>query len=137
MDHEPPFGTLHQIALPCADLERGVAFYRDLLGLPFIARFDPPGLAFFELGPVRLLLERVPDASAGHSVLYLRVPDIQESYESLRSRGVVFVAEPHLIHTDDAGDFGEAGEQEWMAFFDDPDGNHLALAWRGAGREAG
>jgi hypothetical protein len=29
-----------------------------------------------------------------------------------------------------------AGTEEWMAFFSDPDGNNLALTWRGVGRPA-
>jgi catechol 2,3-dioxygenase-like lactoylglutathione lyase family enzyme len=42
--------SLHQAAVPCSDLARSIAFYRDLLGLRFIAQFSPPGLAFFSLG---------------------------------------------------------------------------------------
>ena len=49
-------GRLHQIALKATDLEASVAFYRDVLGLPLIARFDPPGLAFFDLDGTRLML---------------------------------------------------------------------------------
>ena len=41
---------LHQIAQNAKDLDRAVAFYRDVLALPFLGRFDPPGLAFFDLG---------------------------------------------------------------------------------------
>ncbi len=32
---------------------------------------------------------------------------------------------PHVIYTDDA-----TGSEEWMAFFEDPDGNALALMSR-------
>jgi catechol 2,3-dioxygenase-like lactoylglutathione lyase family enzyme len=49
---------VHQIAQHADDLDRAVAFYRDTLGLALIARFDPPGLAFFDLGNMRLLLEK-------------------------------------------------------------------------------
>jgi hypothetical protein len=35
-----------------------------------------------------------------------------------------------LIFRDDQGMFGDAGEEEWMAFFSDPSGNTLALATR-------
>src|SRR4051812_3063524 len=49
-------GRLHQIALKATDLEASIVFYRDLLGLPFIARFEPPGLAFFDLDGTRLML---------------------------------------------------------------------------------
>lgn len=115
---------IHQIAVHSSDLDRSVAFYRDTLGARFIARFDPPGLAFFSLGDTRILLEKAgPPAT-----LYFRVEDIHASYEQLRARGVRFDAAPELIHRDEAGQFGPPGMEEWMAFFRDPDGNVLALA---------
>ena len=36
---------LHQVAQRADDLDASVDFYRDVLGLRLIARFDPPGLA--------------------------------------------------------------------------------------------
>jgi len=121
-------GALHQVAQRVEDLDRAVGFYRDVLGLPFVAQF-PPGLAFFDLDGTRLLLER-GDVS---SMLYLRVDDIRAAYEELKAKGVEFVDEPHLIHRDDDGTFGAAGEEEWMAFFRDSEGNLVALASRRAG----
>ena len=55
--------ALRQVMLPCRDLERAVAFYRDTLGADLIARF-PPGLAFFDLAGTRLLLEQHDGASS-------------------------------------------------------------------------
>ena len=60
---------LHQVALHVDDMDRAVAFDRDVVGLRLVARFDPPGLAFFDLGNVRLLLE----AGAPASQQYLEV----------------------------------------------------------------
>ena len=122
----PGIDGLHQVALAADDLDASVAFYRDVLGLPFVARFDPPGLAFFDLGGTRLLLE----GGGGTSVLYLTVGDINEAHDALVARGVEFEQPPHLIHRDDAGQFGPAGDEEWMAFFRDPAGNTLAIAQR-------
>ena len=119
-------GGLHQVAQKADDLDASVAFYTDVLGLELIARFDPPGLAFLRLGDTRLLLER----TSSSCTLYLRVADIHDAHRQLEERGVVFEEEPHLIHRDDAGTFGPAGEEEWMAFFRDPAGNLLALAAR-------
>jgi methylmalonyl-CoA/ethylmalonyl-CoA epimerase len=134
MEADATMGLFHQIGLPARDLERSISFYRDDLGLRLIASFDPPGLAFFDLGGgVRLLLERSREMRSGSSVLYIRVQDIRRAHERLAGRGVSFSSDPHLIHRDDAGTFGEPGAEEWMAFFSDPDGNHLALAWRGVG----
>jgi methylmalonyl-CoA/ethylmalonyl-CoA epimerase len=61
----PVVGRIHQIALRGNDLDRSVEFYRNTLGTRFIARFDPPGLAFFDLDGTRLLLE----ANAGSALL--------------------------------------------------------------------
>lgn len=119
-------GPLHQVAQRATEMERSVAFYRDTLGLELIAHFDPPGLAFFRLGDTRLMLER----QAPSSTLYLRVGDIEAAHQELVRRGVAFEADPHLVHRDDEGRFGPAGEEEWMAFFRDPDANLLALVSR-------
>ena len=35
---------LHQVALQATNLDEAVNFYRDVLGLHFIARLDPPGV---------------------------------------------------------------------------------------------
>ena len=121
---------LHQVAIPTTDLARAVAFYRDVLGAKFIAQFPEPGLAFFQLGEVRLLVDEAEALRPGGSVLYFRVDDIQAAYRELAARGVKFDDAPHRIHRDDTGTFGPAGSEEWMAFFRDPDGNVLALASR-------
>ena len=123
---EVRLGRLRQVAQRATDLDRSVEFYRDRLGARLMARFDPPGLAFFELDGVRLLLE---GAAAG-GTLYFDVDDIEAAYDQLRGRGVEFVREPQLVHRDDDGVFGPPGGEEWMAFFHDPDGNLLAIAAR-------
>lgn len=122
--------SLHQASLPTSDLARAVAFYRDTLGLSLIAQFSPPGLAFFALGETRLLVDAAGGSRHTGGVLYLRVANIHAASEALRERGVVIDTEPHVIFRDHAGTFGRAGEEEWMAFFRDPDGNVLALASR-------
>ena len=117
---------LHQVALHVDDMDRAVAFYRDVLGVPLVARFDPPGLAFFDLGNVRLLLE----AGAPTSLLYLEVDDIEATRARLVDAGVTFVDEPHLIFADADGMFGRPGVGEWMTFFRDSEGNLVALVER-------
>lgn len=108
------------------DLDDAIAFYRDVLGACILARFDPPGLGFLDVGGVRILLEKDGPKAA----LYFWVDDIDAAYRELASKGVEFRGEPHLIHRDDAGTFGAVGAEEWMAFFSDPSGNLLALATR-------
>lgn len=121
---------LHQLALTTADLERSTRFYRDILGLSLITSFDPPGLAFFQVGNVRLSIQKVDEVEAASSVLYFRVQDIGAATQSLKDNAIELERKPELIFRDDQGQFGEAGEEEWMAFFRDPDGHLLALASR-------
>lgn len=119
---------LHQVAQHADDLDRAVTFYTDVLGCELISRFDPPGLAFLRLGATRLLL----DKAAPSALIYLRVDDVRATVQKLRSQGVTVDTEPHLIHTDTDGVFGESGWEEWMAFLRDSEGNLVGLASRHA-----
>lgn len=120
---EEVFGlqTLGQVFMPVQELERSVAFYRDQLGIPFLFE-APPRMAFFDLGDVRLMLGEPESAEHDHtgSILYFTVSDIVKAHSTLVERGVHFVADPHRI--------ADMGEYElWMAFFEDGEGNNLAL----------
>jgi methylmalonyl-CoA/ethylmalonyl-CoA epimerase len=115
-----------QAAQHVEDLDRAVDFYRDVLGLPLLGRFDPPGLAFFQLGATRLLLE----AGAPPALLYLGVDDVVATVEELRGVGVAIESEPHVIFDDPDGLFGAPGEAEVMAFFRDSEGNLVGLSGR-------
>jgi methylmalonyl-CoA/ethylmalonyl-CoA epimerase len=109
-----------QIAVPVRDLDTAVGFYRDVLGMRFLFQ-APPGLAFFDCGGVRLLLDGPAAAHAGQgSTIYYKVPDITEAAAVLTDRGVRFEQAPHVIARLPDHDL-------WMAFFRDPDGNLLAL----------
>lgn len=119
---------LLQVAQHAQDMDRAVAFYRDVLGGELLARFDPPGLAFFRLGTARLLLEE----GASAALLYLAVPDARARIAELRAAGVEVVSDATPIHTDDAGTFGVPGTQEWMGFVRDSEGNLLGIASRHA-----
>ena len=114
---------LHQVAARADDLDSSIDFYRNVVGCDFLGKFDPPGLAFFDLAGTRLLLEK----GASPATLYLRVDDIGAAFETLRGRGVTFLDEPHLIHRDEEGIFGNPGSEEWMVFFRDPSANLLGL----------
>ena len=78
------------------------------------------------LGETRLLLDR----GAPSALVYLRVTDIHERVQELRDHGVEVVAEPHVIFRDVQGTFGAVGEDEWMAFIKDSEGNTVGLASR-------
>ena len=110
-----------QIAVPVLDLPRALAFYRDVLGLKLLFQ-APPGLAFFDCGGVRLLVERpsLPDFQHPSSILYFRVQDIDQRAATLRSRGVEFIDQPRVI-----AKMGMIAV--WMTFFRDGEGNTHAL----------
>jgi len=120
-------GALRQVGLGVRDLDRAVAFYEATLGLRLVARFGQ--LAFLDLGGVRLFLEEGDGEPAG-STLYLAVDDVHAARRHLEERGVAFLDEPHVIFHDREGLFGPAGQDEWMTFFRDSEGNLLALASR-------
>ena len=109
-----------QISITVHDVDRAVEFYRDVLGLEFL--FPAPGMAFFSCGSVRLMLAVPEKEEFDHpaSILYYRVQDIGEAYETLVSRGVTFEGKPALVHKTET-------EELWMASFRDPDENVLAL----------
>ncbi|MFZ0307253.1 MAG: VOC family protein [Candidatus Sulfotelmatobacter sp.] len=112
---------LGQIAMHTKDVERAAAFYEEKLGLKLLFK-APPGLAFFDCGGVRLMLERAEKPEFDHpsSVLYFSVPDIQAAYGKLKESGVRSEDEPHLIAKMPTHDL-------WMTFFRDSEGNLLAL----------
>ena len=114
---------LVQIAQHAEDLGRASAFYADLLGAEPLATYDPPGLVFFDLDGVRLLLDR----GAPSALHYLRVDDIEATVERLRAAGVTVEAEPHVIFGHDDDTLGPAGTDEWMAFVKDTEGNVVGL----------
>ena len=115
---------LAEIVLIVQDVERSARFYRDVVGLDFIASFEPPGLAFLQLGDTRLLLE----GGAPPTLLYLGVDDVEQATQELRAAGVAIDTEPHVIFEDVDGRFGPPGENEEMAFFRDSEGNRLILS---------
>jgi catechol 2,3-dioxygenase-like lactoylglutathione lyase family enzyme len=114
-------GAIGQIHVSVEDVDRSVAFYRDVLGIPFLFQVPGQPMAFLDCGGVRLYLGR-PESPEFRSnpLLYFRVDDLEEAYESLAARGVAFRDRPHVVHRTDASEL-------WMAFFADPDGNVLAL----------
>ncbi len=119
---EGRFGVrkIGQIAVMVADLPRAVSFYRDRLGMRYL--FEVPGMAFFDVGGIRLMLGVPESEEFAHasSIIYYDVPDLTVAYESLVEGGVEFANEPHKV--------ADLGEKElWMAFLRDSEGNMLAL----------
>ena len=111
-------GPIGQISRSVRDIAEAETWYRDVLRLPHLYTFGK--LAFFDCGGTRLFLSESEKAGP-ESILYLRVPDIVAAHRDLQARGVRFLDAPHMIHKH--GD----GTEEWMTFFNDPEGRPLAI----------
>ena len=113
--------TVTQLLIPVDDFERGVSFYRDILGIPLLFS-APPQMAFFQCGAIRLLVGVTPAGQKAQrgSAIYFSVRDIEGVYASLREKRVEFKAPPHVVNR-------SARSETWLAEFVDPDGNQLAL----------
>ncbi len=111
------------------DLERSVAFYRDVLGLEETARRD---------SPVGNKLVYVTDPASGHEIelcyqpksgpftfpedifhVAFEVSDLVAFGEALKKRGIPFTDGPHVSATG-----------AMLAFIDDPDGYEIELMQR-------
>ncbi|MXO59760.1 hypothetical protein GRI89_09435 [Altererythrobacter salegens] len=117
MAGDAKLGPIGQVARTASDIAAAEAWYRDVLGLPHLFTFGE--LAFFDCGGTRLYLQQ--GQPGPESILYFRVGDIHAAHGELAARGAEFVSAPHMIH------LHADGTEEWMAFFNDPDGRPLAL----------
>lgn len=114
-----------------SDMQRSLAFYRDILGLA--VKFSSPGWSEFSNEGTTLALHRhlqeqsgsqqepAAHAVAGQATLIFIVDDLQATYEALRARGA---------------DFSLAPEQQptglTFAILPDPDGFAITLQQRRA-----
>ena len=103
------------VDIPSRDVERSLAFYRDVLDLPQ----NPRAPTEFEAGNVTLAIWKPEDLgvefpqSAAHGIA-LRVADVAAARAELEEKGVEFIGDR---------DSGVCN----MAFFVDPDGNSLII----------
>lgn len=116
---------VHHLALRVSDLERAVAFYRDVLGLAELARHKFPDgsdrSSWLALpGGAFLALERASPSAApratdsvGYCVLALRIWRDQRSQiaDELRRRGAT------IVH-----------QTRWTIYLEDPEGNRIGLS---------
>lgn len=113
-------GKIGQIAVRVRDLERAIATYRDVLGLPFL--FQYPGMAFFQAGDLWLYLTTQVEPGFDHptSLLYFDVDDIAAVHAALTAGGIRFRSAPHAVHR-------EPTRELWLADFEDGEDNVYAL----------
>ena len=122
--------------LVISDLERSVAFYRDVLGAELVREYGGASAVFSFAGGWLLLVTGggptadkptvtfdVPaDPDRVSHALTIRVPDGLAAYETLRARGADFLTPP------------VTSEWEVRGFFRDPDGHLLEISeFRGGG----
>ncbi|MFN2577117.1 MAG: VOC family protein [Pyrinomonadaceae bacterium] len=117
----PTLNQIGQIFVNVKNLERAIAFYRDILGMTFLFQ-APPNMAFFDCGGVRIMLGIAdrPDLDHPASIIYYKVDDIDRVYTTFRGRGVEFIVKPHLVAPMPTYDL-------WLADFKDSEGNFVAL----------
>jgi lactoylglutathione lyase len=126
----PADGMAVTVLRVVSDLERAVAFYRDVLGASLYREYGGSSAVFSFAGSWLLLVTggdptpdkpgvifAPPDDRARVSTeLTIRVPDCQAAYDTLRSRGAEFLTPPY--------DWGA----EIRCFFRDPDGHLLEIS---------
>ena len=117
----PTLSQIGQIFVNVKDLDRAIAFYRDMLGMTFLFQ-APPNMAFFDCGGVRIMLGIADRPELDHpaSIIYYKVDDIEKVAEVFKARGVEFILDPHLVAPMPTYDL-------WLADFKDSEGNILAL----------
>ena len=113
---------INHLALVCRDMERTVEFYGTVLGLPESKRWgNKPGVEF-ETGNLTIAVMQSDEFGlefrANNHPIELRVDDVAAARAELESRGVEF-----------EGDIIDSGVCH-QAFFEDPDGNALAIHHR-------
>lgn len=111
---------VYQVSIPVQDIKQAVTFYNETLELPLL--FQQSNMAILMCGGMQLLLSvpESPEFNHPSSTVYFYVPDMEAACAQLRSRGVTFRGNPHMVAEMN-------GVQTWMAFFNDPEGNTHAL----------
>lgn len=110
------------ITIATRDFEKAVEFYGGVLGLPESKRWGNMPAAEFETGNLTIAVMQNDafgmEFATNNNPLEFRVDDVEAARAELESRGVEFSA--------DTLDSGVCHQ----AFFEDPDGNRLAIHHR-------
>lgn len=122
-----PILNINHTSIRVKDLKKAFHFYHEVLGLPVVLRIGPeddPRIVFLQ--GLELSRFRPEDEdSGGFSHLGLEVSNIEEVYEELKGKGIVFDMSVRDVR------FEAEGKAVKIAFFRDPDGNRIELVeWR-------
>jgi len=118
--------------LATTDYERARAFYEGVLGLT--VRSQDEFALVLQAKNVKLRIVRLEDVTpAPHTVFGFEVPEVRETLQALKARGVVFERFAAFGAAQDAdGVWTPPGGSGGVAWFKDPDGNMLSIS-RSAG----
>ena len=110
--------------LPAEDLNRGLVFYRDVLGLEISDVSDSEFFIHAGSGTKVLVYKRAR-TSAEHTVLTFPVEDLRKTVDEIRGRGVNFedYDMPGLVTHDGIAEY-EGGYGAW---FTDTEGNIINI----------
>ena len=110
-------GPVDHVWFWTADMDAGVAFYADVLGLRLVQRYGNEW-AELDAGAIRIGLHGAAERSdvPRSGTVVFRVDDLDASKAGLEGRGLRF--DPHL---------GEVPGYARYASFTDPDGNSIQL----------
>jgi catechol 2,3-dioxygenase-like lactoylglutathione lyase family enzyme len=115
------------VTVATRDYDAAADFYGNVLGLPFAKRWGQMPAGEFETGNLTIAVMQSEafglEFRANDHPIEFRVEDFEAARAELESRGVVFKGE-----TIDSGVC-------YQAFFEDPDGNTLAIHHRYAPRQ--
>jgi catechol 2,3-dioxygenase-like lactoylglutathione lyase family enzyme len=110
------------ITVATRDIDAAIGFYGGVLGLPLSSRWGKMPAAEFETGNLTIAVMQSDafglEFQANNHPIELRVADLKAARDELQSRGIEFKGE-----TIDSGVCCQA-------FFEDPDGNLLAIHHR-------
>jgi catechol 2,3-dioxygenase-like lactoylglutathione lyase family enzyme len=110
-----PIGAIDHVYYWTHDMDRAVAFYGSVLGLPVTSRSGDEW-AEFQAGPVRLALHGTEATVPPSGTVVFRVDDLDEARWTLQQRGVAF-----------EGHESEVPGVARFTTFHDPDGNPVQL----------
>lgn len=117
----PKITALPFFVYPVSDMDRACAFYRDVLGLVEVARWEKMWVEFAlsadDPGPALALATDMANTTPGAQggAVAIETPDFEGMVAHLKAHGVPFAMEPEntsVCH---------------FARFHDPDGNNLVL----------
>jgi catechol 2,3-dioxygenase-like lactoylglutathione lyase family enzyme len=132
-DGSPIDGMELTTILVVSDLERSLAFYRDVLGAEVYREYGGTSIVFRFLGTWLLIVTGGPPTEDKPTVTFapppdpdtvsvaftVRVPDCQAAYEALAARGATFLTPPVVR------------PYETRCFLRDPDGHLFELSQAG------